>query len=75
MYESEEGNIKMGLIGMVYKGMDSIQIADYGVQKLVFWIRGWMIVSFWKKKKYRSTNPGDWIGKACHFYVDIPRPL
>lgn len=54
MYESEEGNIKMCLIGMVYKGMDSIQIADYGVQKLVFWIRGWMIVSFWKKK---NTDP------------------
>lgn len=67
---------------MVCEDMDSIQIADYGVQKLVFWVRGWVTVSFWKKKKKkekkkenRATNPGDWSDKACDFYVDIPAQL
>jgi len=36
MYESGEGNIKMNLIEMVCEDMDSIQIADYGIQKPVF---------------------------------------
>jgi hypothetical protein len=36
MYERGEGNLKMDLIGIVYEDMDSIQIADYDVQKLVF---------------------------------------
>jgi len=36
MYESGEGNIKMDIIEMLYEDMVSIQIADYGVQKLVF---------------------------------------
>jgi len=36
MYESGEGNVKMDLTEMVCEDMDSIQIAHYGVQKLVF---------------------------------------